>query len=294
MVLQQVVKYHEARDWIQLQDQNTLTYQSLLDHCKQLEARYKQFQQAQVQGTVQLTTITAASASPSSLHANTQSTTTHLDCKRCGYSHPWANCSAYSCECYNCHNKGHFTALCRKPRTNRCQTDVKHRSSSRGRSTRSSNQRHTSRSPSRGRQLHRRRHSHNHRGNSSSCNPLTRPSQKKVNKMWKVQSSTLQVSVSHLTSFISQLQVNEGQIYTDKAPDGHLSFYMTLQLITKHFPLRLIQGQTSILYLSANIDPYSHSMFTVTEPWSPIHSGKPKLHGHGIMVKQNISLVSSQ
>ena len=43
MVLQHAVKYHEARDWIRLQDQSTLTYQTLLAHCRQLEARCEQF-----------------------------------------------------------------------------------------------------------------------------------------------------------------------------------------------------------------------------------------------------------
>ena len=50
MVLQHAVKYHEARDWIRLQDQSTLTYQSLLNYCTQLEARCEQFKQAQAQG----------------------------------------------------------------------------------------------------------------------------------------------------------------------------------------------------------------------------------------------------
>ena len=62
MALQHADKYHEARDWICLQDQDTLTYQSLLAHCKQLEARFKQFQQAQAQGRAHLTSITATSA----------------------------------------------------------------------------------------------------------------------------------------------------------------------------------------------------------------------------------------
>ena len=43
MVLQHAIKYHEARDWIHLLDQITLTYQSLLGHCKQLKARCEQF-----------------------------------------------------------------------------------------------------------------------------------------------------------------------------------------------------------------------------------------------------------
>ena len=54
MVLQHTVKYHEARDWIHLLDQTTLTYQSLLAHCKQLEARCEQFKQAQTQGRAHL------------------------------------------------------------------------------------------------------------------------------------------------------------------------------------------------------------------------------------------------
>ena len=54
MVLQHAIKYHEARDWIHLQDQTTLMYQSLLAHCKQLKARCEQFQQAQAQGRAHL------------------------------------------------------------------------------------------------------------------------------------------------------------------------------------------------------------------------------------------------
>ena len=50
MVLQHTVKYHEARDWIRMQDQSTLTYQSLLNYCTQLEARCEQFKQVQAQG----------------------------------------------------------------------------------------------------------------------------------------------------------------------------------------------------------------------------------------------------
>ena len=33
MLLAHAVKFHEARDWIRLQDQSTLTYTSLLNHC---------------------------------------------------------------------------------------------------------------------------------------------------------------------------------------------------------------------------------------------------------------------
>ena len=93
MLLQHAVNYHEARDWIHLQDQRTLGYQSLLAHCKQLEAHCKQFQQAQAQGSAHLTSITLTSANHSSLHANAQSTTTQQSsCSHCGYSHPHVSC----------------------------------------------------------------------------------------------------------------------------------------------------------------------------------------------------------
>ena len=36
MLLQHAVRFQEARDWIHLQDQNQLTYASLLQHCKTL------------------------------------------------------------------------------------------------------------------------------------------------------------------------------------------------------------------------------------------------------------------
>ena len=133
MVLQHAVKYHEVRDWIHLQDQDALTYQFLLNYCTQLEASCKQYQQAQAQSRAQLTTITAASATPSSLHTNMQSATTNVSCKRCGYTHHHVNCPAFNRVI--CHNKGHFTALCRKPKTSRCLTNASHRSSSRSSST---------------------------------------------------------------------------------------------------------------------------------------------------------------
>ena len=116
MVLQHTVKYHEACNWIQLQDQSALTYQSLLNYCTQLEARYNQFKQAQVQGRDQLASFTSASALQT---LPIQSATTQITCKRCGYTHPHMNCPAFNKEYYNCHTKGHFTALCRKPKSNR-------------------------------------------------------------------------------------------------------------------------------------------------------------------------------
>ena len=114
MVLQHAVKYHEARDWIPLQDQTTLTYQSLLAHCKQLETRCEQFQQAQAKGRAHLTSLTSASSSESSIHANVQ-TSVKQPCSRCGYTHPHGSCPAYNHVCYNCNRTGHFTALCKRP-----------------------------------------------------------------------------------------------------------------------------------------------------------------------------------
>ena len=114
MVLQHAVKYHEARDWICLQDQSTLMYQSLLAHCRQLGARCKQFQQAKAQGRAHLTSVASASASKSSIHANVQSNT-KKPCNMCGYNHPHGHCPAFHKKCFNCNNTGHFTALCRKP-----------------------------------------------------------------------------------------------------------------------------------------------------------------------------------
>ena len=231
MVPQHAVKYHEARDWIHLQDQDILRFQSLLNYCTQQEARCKQCQQVQVQDRAQLTTITVASVTPSFLHTNMQSTTTNISCKRCGYTHPCTNCPVFDCECYNCHNKGNFTALCRKPRTNRCQTNAPCRSSSRSRSTRSSSRRHN-RSLSRGRQPHRRSQS-SHRGSSNSISPSQDCHDKRSPRHGRCSSTPYRNQVSHLTSSIFQSQVNEGQLYTDMAQDGHQLFHMTLQLITK-------------------------------------------------------------
>ena len=37
MLLQHTIRFHEARDWIRFQNPATLTYRSLLNHCKLLE-----------------------------------------------------------------------------------------------------------------------------------------------------------------------------------------------------------------------------------------------------------------
>ena len=88
MALQHTVKDHAACNWIHLQDQSAVTYQSLLNDCTQLEARCNQFKRAQVQGRAQLASITLTSASQS---LPIKSATTQITCKRCGYTHPCMN-----------------------------------------------------------------------------------------------------------------------------------------------------------------------------------------------------------
>ena len=98
MLLQHTVKFHKARDRIRLQDPATLTYQSLLNHCKLLEQQCKQFQKAQQKGRADLTSIVAASVTNSSIHQQ-DSISTHpnqISCYQCGYSHLRNNCPAAS------------------------------------------------------------------------------------------------------------------------------------------------------------------------------------------------------
>ena len=120
MVLKHAVKYHEARDWIRLQDQSQLTYQALLSHCKMLEACCEQYQRAKERGHDDLASITAAT---SSLHMDAMSQSQPCCCK-CGYSHPNGKCPAKGQQCYVCSGYNHYTALCwqkrhRQPRQNR-------------------------------------------------------------------------------------------------------------------------------------------------------------------------------
>ena len=88
MVLQHVVKYYEARDWISQQDQSQLAYQALLFHCKMLEAHCEQYQKAKERG--HLASITVAT---SSLHLDAISQSKPC-CNKFGYSHPNGKCPA--------------------------------------------------------------------------------------------------------------------------------------------------------------------------------------------------------
>ena len=50
MLLQHAIRYHEARDWIRQQDPATLTYKSLLQHCKTLEPAMRTLHQSTTEG----------------------------------------------------------------------------------------------------------------------------------------------------------------------------------------------------------------------------------------------------
>ena len=87
MILQHAVKYHEARDWIRLQDQSQLMYQALLSHCKMLEAHCEQYQKAKERGHANLASISTAT---SSLHIDAMSRS-QPSCYKCGYPIPMVN-----------------------------------------------------------------------------------------------------------------------------------------------------------------------------------------------------------
>ena len=104
MVLQHAVKYHEAWDWIRQQDQ------SLISHCKMLEACCEQYQKEKERGHGNLASITAAT---SSLHLGAISHSKPC-CNKCGYSHPNGKCPAKGQQCYTCGGYNHYTMLCQQ------------------------------------------------------------------------------------------------------------------------------------------------------------------------------------
>ena len=225
MLLAHAIKYHEARDWIRLQNQSTLTYQLLLAHCKLLEQRCEQFQKAQLKGRAESTTITAAASVTSSVHQDTVTTRKKSNCTRCGYNHPKGSCPASGQQCYNCSRFGHYTALCRKPRTPK-QYNHPSRPTSRRPSHRYSSRlvtRGNSRSPNRGRSYRSPSRSPHHKQyRSPQCNSRKR------------RSPTLHIhQVSHITHILPRPYAAEGQLITDRPSDGHTSFHTTLQVDTK-------------------------------------------------------------
>ena len=97
---------------IHLQDQSKLTYQSLLSHCKLLESRCKQYQKARERGWDDLMSISAATASASSIHTDTFNI--QACCNEYGYMHPPIKCPMYGQQCYTCGGLNHYTAFCRQ------------------------------------------------------------------------------------------------------------------------------------------------------------------------------------
>ena len=152
MLLQHTIKYHEARDWIRLQDPTTLTYKTLLTHCKQLEQHCDHFRKAQQKGRAELTTLANASVTQTSIHQDAVTThPRHNTCYRCGYDHHNRECPAIGQRCHNCNGLNHFTALCKSRHTNSYNYNRHNRYSRREhhKSRHSNRSRHNSRSSSR-------------------------------------------------------------------------------------------------------------------------------------------------
>ena len=94
MLLQHAIRYHEARDWIRQQDPTTLTYKSLLQHCKTLEQRCEHFIKAQQKGRAELTSLGTANTT-NTIHQDAITThPSHNTCYRCSYNHPNRECPA--------------------------------------------------------------------------------------------------------------------------------------------------------------------------------------------------------
>ena len=92
MLLQHAALYHKVRDWIRQQNQQDLTYTSLLKLCELLQFQCEQYQKAQEKGHANLTKIKAASFTASLVHQDTLNT--QIRCIGCGYTHPRNKCPA--------------------------------------------------------------------------------------------------------------------------------------------------------------------------------------------------------
>ena len=118
MLLQHAVRFHEARDWIHLEDQIQCTYQTLLNHCKTLEQCCEQFQKSQAKGCTEPIDLSATTSTSSSVHQDALTTQCNTNtCTWSRYSHPRNSCPTRGKECFNCYSTEHITTLCRKPRT---------------------------------------------------------------------------------------------------------------------------------------------------------------------------------
>ena len=118
MLLQHAIRYHEARNWIRQQDPATLTYKSLLQHCKTLEQQCEHFIKAQQKGRAELTSLGIANTT-NTIHQHAITThPSHNTCYRCSYNHLNRECPDIGQRCHNCNGLNHFTALCKSRHTN--------------------------------------------------------------------------------------------------------------------------------------------------------------------------------
>ena len=100
-------------------------------------------------------------------------------------------------------------------------------SRSRRRSPSRSLSRSLSRSPNRGRQPNRSPSRH------SSCSPSQDHHRRRSPCRRRRSPTPHRHQVSHIMSFHPTIAYDEGQLYTDWAPDGQMSFHTTLQMVTK-------------------------------------------------------------
>ena len=114
MLLQYAVRYQESRDWIR--EKTVGSHIHIPTYTLQTSIVLMQIiLKAKEKGCADLTTITAASSTASSVNQDTKNV--QIRCTRCIYTHPRNNCPAFGKECYKCNGTGHFTSLCRKPIT---------------------------------------------------------------------------------------------------------------------------------------------------------------------------------
>ena len=147
MLLQQAIRYHEACDWIRQQNPDTLTYKTLLQHCKNLEQQCEHFIKAQQKGRAELTSLGTAKTT-NMIHQDAITThPSHNTCNRCRYHHQLNDCPAIGQRCHNCNGLNYFTALCRSRRD--YNRHSRHSRREHHRSRHSRRPRHSSRSSSR-------------------------------------------------------------------------------------------------------------------------------------------------
>ena len=133
MLLHHAIRYHEAHDWIRQQDPATLTYKTLLQHCKHLEQCCKHFQKAQQKGRAELTSLGTAKTT-NTIHQD--AITTHHNynnCYRCRHHHQPNDCPGRGQRCYYCNNIGHFSHLYKSRYTNNNRYNTKRPSNRRHR-----------------------------------------------------------------------------------------------------------------------------------------------------------------